>query len=190
MNRLKTNLILSIGLSILLSACLPITPIPGSSSEAMIQTAIAQTQKAEEGRAAAASLYGTDTPEVTLENTDEETPEPEDGEEPNVQPTSSNPWMLQAWCEDHADGCAKYDVYNKTDSWLQVTLRNTETGETGFFTIQSKTMGQITLVSGQYQATFTWWCKGDIRSMTEIMPIGLWKDYFKCPQGHYQRSKK
>jgi hypothetical protein len=189
MNRLKTSLILSIGLAILLSACLPITPIPGSSSEAMIQTAIARTQLAEEGRAAAASLYGTGTPEASTADSGETTPEPEDGEEPEIQPTSSNPWMLQAWCEDH-NGCAKYEVFNKTDSWLQITLRNTETGDTGFFTIQSKTMGQITLIPGQYQATFTWWCKGDIRSMTEIMPIGLWKDYFKCPQGHYQRIKK
>jgi hypothetical protein len=156
----------------------------------MIQTAIAQTQKAEDAKAAAASLYGTGTPENPTDNSAETTPEPEDGVAPVIQPTSSNPWMLQAWCEDHADGCAKYDVYNKTDSWLQITLRNTSTGDTGFFTIQSKQMRQITLIPGQYQATFTWWCKGDIRSMTETMPIGLWKDYFKCPQGHYQRSKK
>ena len=190
MNKLRTCLILFISLSILLSACLPITPIPGSSSEAMIQTAIAQTQMAEKGREAAASLYGTSTTDGTVESTDGETPEPNEGEAPEIQPTSPNPWMLQEWCEDHMTGCAKYDVYNKTDSWLQITLRNTETGATGFFTIQSKTMGQITLIPGQYQATFTWWCKGDIRSMTETMPIGLWKDYFKCPQGHYQRQKK
>lgn len=188
MKRLSQSLILLFGLSIILSACIPITPVPsGLSNEAMIQTAIAQTKVAEAGRAAAASLYGTGTPDGTLETTIT----PEVDSTPDVQPTSENPWTLQAYCEqEHTGGCAKYDVYNKTDSWLQVTLRNTETGETGFFTIRSKDIGRITLMPGQYQATFTWWCKGDIRSMTETMPIGMWKDYFKCPQGHYQRTKK
>ena len=187
MKRLSQSLILLFGLSLILSACIPITPVPsGLSNEAMIQTAIAQTKVAEEDRAAAASLYGTGTPDGTLETT----LAPELTSTPEIQATSENPWMLQAWCEQHKDGCAIYEVHNRTDSWLQVTLRNTETGETGFFTIQSKNIGKITLISGQYQANFTWWCKGDIRSMTEIMPIGLWKDYFKCPQGHYQRSKK
>ena len=179
MKRLSQSLILLFGLSIILSACIPITPVPsGLSNEAMIQTAIAQTKVAEAGRAAAnGTLETTITPEVDST--------------PDVQPTSENPWTLQAYCEqEHTGGCAKYDVYNKTDSWLQVTLRNTETGETGFFTIRSKDIGRITLMPGQYQATFTWWCKGDIRSMTETMPIGMWKDYFKCPQGHYQRTKK
>jgi hypothetical protein len=187
---MKLILILGIGLAILLSACIPITPIPGSSSEAMIQTAIAKTQKAEAGRAAAASLYGTVTPDGTQDGTGDGTLDPETESTPELQPTSANPWMLQSWCEDHATKCAKYEVRNNTDSWLQITLRNTETGATGFFTIRSKTLGQITLIPGQYQATFTWWCKGDIRSMTEVMPIGYWKDYFKCPSGHYKRIKK
>ena len=192
MKRLSQSLILLFGLSLLLSACIPLTPVPsGLSQEAIIQTAIAKTQKAEAGRAAAASLYGTGTPNGTPDETQEALITPEEDSTPQVQATSANPWTLQAWCEEkHTGGCAVYEVNNKTDSWLQVTLRNTETGETGFFTIQSKSTGKITLISGQYQATFTWWCKGDIRSMTETMPIGLWKDYFKCPQGHYQRSKK
>ena len=67
MNRFRNSLILIIGLAILLSSCLPITPIPGSSSEAMIQTAIASTQKAEQAKQAAASLYGTGTPDSDTE---------------------------------------------------------------------------------------------------------------------------
>lgn len=58
-----------------------------------------------------------------------------------VQSSSENPWMLQERCVEHPDDCTKYDVYNQTDSWLQVDLKNTETGDTGFFTIQSKTTG-------------------------------------------------
>jgi hypothetical protein len=162
--------------------------VPGSlSNEAMIQTAIAQTQAAETALAAGASLYGEGT--GTPGSIQEATLTPEATSTPEIQPTSENPWMLQAWCEEHV-GCAKYDVYNKTDSWLQITLQNTKTGDTGFFTIQSNAIRQITLIPGQYQANFTWWCGGEIRSMTEIMPIGLWKDYFKCPQGHYKRVKK
>ena len=103
---------------------------------------------------------------------------------------ADDPWMLQDWCADHPEGCTKYDVHNQTESWVQVDLKNTETGEAGFFTVQSKQMAQITLIPGQYQTTFTWWCDGKTKTKTEIMPIGRWKDYFKCPKGHYLREKK
>ncbi len=37
-----------------------------------------------------------------------------------------NPWMLQSWCAEHENDCVKYDVQNRTDSWLQVELKESE----------------------------------------------------------------
>ena len=174
---LPTTLLLFIGLS----ACVPTTTAPCYSA-ADIQTAVAKTLTAEKGLAAGASFSLTETPEITISPSVTETLEP--------QVTSENPWMLQNWCEDHPDGCVIYDLQNRTKSWLQVELKKADTGVTGFFTVQSKTIGQITLIPGQYNVKYTWWCEGQTRSMTEIKAIGSWRDVFKCPQGFYQRVNK
>jgi hypothetical protein len=109
---------------------------------------------------------------------------------PKAESTKKDPWILQDRCLEHPDDCTKYDVYNQTKSWLQVNLENTETGESGFFTIRKKTTAQITLVPGQYQTTFTWWCDSKEKTTTEIMAVGRWKDFVRCPQGYYKRVKK
>jgi hypothetical protein len=184
-------------LSLCLSACIPFTPVPVNQqvSEAFIKTAVAGTLVAERAREAGASLSYTATPDGTPSA--EETPETEisdgDGEgeeEQEPEPTAENPWMLQNWCLDHADGCIKYDLQNRTDSWLQVELKETETGVTGFFSIRSKTLSQITLIPGQYNVKYTWWCEGEANSFTEVKALGSWIDVFKCPQGFYQRTEK
>jgi hypothetical protein len=181
------------------SACLPLTPVPAQVNEAMIQTAIAQTQKADDARAAAEGLYVTFTPDGTLdEGTPDGTPDgtlegsPAPGETsvPEVEPTLENPWMLQSWCADHMEGCVIYEVQNRTDSWLQVELKKTDTGVTRFFTVMTKTIGYITLIPGQYTVNYNWWCEGKGGSLVVIKAIGSWRDVFKCPQGFYKRVNK
>ncbi len=184
-------------LSLSLSACIPFTPVPANQqvSEAYIKTAVAGTLVAERAREAGASLSNTATPDGTpsLEETQEIEAAEEEGEESEdqaPQPTPENPWVLQNWCLDHAEGCIKYDVQNRTDSWLQIELKETETGVTGFFSIRSKTTNQITLIPGQYSVKYTWWCDGEVNSLSEIKALGSWIDVFKCPQGYYQRINK
>lgn len=182
----------------LASACLPLTPMPSNQvSEAYIQTAVASTLAAERALAAGAALSAdytpgsTPSPEGTPGTPDgEPTPEAEEtGEAGEPEPTSENPWMLQSWCADHV-GCVYYDVSNRTDSWLQIELKESETGVTGFFTVRSKTIGRITLIPGHYQVKYTWWCDGEIGTLTENKAVGSWVDVFKCPQGYYQRLNK
>jgi len=184
-------------LSLCLSACIPFTPVPANQqvSEAYIKTAVAGTLVAERAREAGAGLSYTATPDGTPSS--EETQEievaeevGEESEDQAPQPTPENPWILQNWCLDHAEGCIKYDVQNRTDSWLQIELKETETGVTGFFTIRTKTNNQITLIPGQYTVKYTWWCDGEVSSLTEIKALGSWIDVFKCPQGYYQRINK
>ncbi len=187
-------LLLLIGLvSGVLTACLPLTPVAnGQVSEAYIQTAVASTLAAERAREAGGALSFTSTPEGTP--AEEGTPGAEEGEETpeasDPEPTLENPWMLQSWCEDHMDGCVKYDLSNRTDSWLQIELKESETGVTGFFTVRSKTTGQITLIPGYYQVKYTWWCDGEVETLIVNKAIGSWIDVFKCPQGFYQRLNK
>ena len=130
---MKKNTILIIVLvitSICLSGCLPLnpTPISQSASESMIKTAVASTLAAEKAREAGAQLSYTATPDSGTPEADQ-TPESgesteveeEDGEDPagDPAPTLANPWMLQSWCADHV-GCTKYEIQNRTESWLQV----------------------------------------------------------------------
>jgi hypothetical protein len=193
---MKRGLILTIlivTLSAFLSACVPLTPVPGPVSEAYIQTAVAKTLIAERGLAAGAALYedGTPgTPGVDSEGTPSPGETQEDPGNEDPQPTPENPWMLQSWCEDHPSGCVKYDVQNRTDSWLQVELKKSDTGITGFFTVRSKTMSQITLIPGQYRVKYTWWCDGKDKTLDEVKSIGAHRDIFKCPQGFYDRISK
>jgi hypothetical protein len=183
-------------LAILLSACVPYNqPVQNQVSEAYIQTAVASTLMAERGLAAGAALSvdattedGTPTTGTPGTPQAEETPDPT--EETDPEPTLEDPWMLQSWCKDHMDGCVFYDLNNRTDSWLQVELRESETGVTGFFSIKSKTMGRITMIPGYYQVKYTWWCSGESKSLIENKGIGSWIDEFKCPQGFYRRINK
>lgn len=184
-------------LSLCLSACVPLNPNPANQqvSEAFIQTAVASTLIAERAKEAGASLSYTATPDGTpaaegTQNAEEGVEEVEVSDPEDSQPTPENPWMLQSWCEDHPDGCVKYDLNNRTDSWLQVELKESDTGVTGFFSIRSKTVSQITLIPGQYTVKYTWWCDGEASSFSEVKGLGSWIDVFKCPQGFYQKLPK
>ena len=188
MKRLSLVLPITLLLSIYLSSCGPINPVSGSWADAFIQTAVAGTLAVERGLVPEEPPSVTETPEITTTPSTTETTETTEILEP--QPTSENPWMLQNWCDDHAGGCVIYDLQNRTDSWLQVELKKTDTGVTGFFTVRSKTTGQITLIPGQYNVKYTWWCDGKGKSLTEIKAIGSWRDVFKCPQGFYKRVNK
>jgi hypothetical protein len=176
-----------VSLVVFLSGCVPIAPAPANQqvSEAYIQTAVAGTLAADRAKEAGASLSYTSTPEGT-QATEETLENGEEAETQDPQPTSENPWMLQSWCVDHT-GCVKYEVRNRTDSWLQVELKESDTGVTGFFSIRSKTTNQITLIPGQYSVKYTWWCDGEASSFSVIKSLGSWIDVFKCPQGYYQQ---
>jgi uncharacterized repeat protein (TIGR02543 family) len=117
------------------------------------------------------------------------TPTPENTPIPEIEPTSENPWILQKSCETQT-GCVVYEVRNKTDDWLQVSLTNTATGDSGFFSVAKRTTGYITLKPGQYQAQYTWWCKGKAGGMTVTWAAGLWIDIFECPEGYKGSIKK
>jgi hypothetical protein len=168
-------------------------------SEAYIQTAVALTLEAElvaaTAREAGAALSYTQTPgdgtptTPSPDTTDDSSGDSGSRETEEPAPTSENPWMLQSWCLDHA-GCMKYDISNRTDSWLQIELKESDTGVTGFFTVRSKTIGQITLIPGQYRVKYTWWCDGTASSYSEVKALGSWIDVFKCPQGFYQKLNK
>ncbi len=197
MKRVLLVFSITIIFTLCLSACIPLTPVPVNQqvSEAYIKTAVAGTLVAERAREAGASLSYTATPDGTPSDEETQVTEAAEGngeadEVQDPQPTSENPWMLQIWCADHADGCVKYDVQNRTDSWLQVELKKTDTGVTGFFSIRSKTTSQITLIPGQYNVKYTWWCEGEVNSFTIVKPLGSWIDVFKCPQGFYQKVNK
>lgn len=199
MKKIPITFSIIIILSLCLTACIPFTPVPANQpvSEAFIKTAVAGTLIAERGKEAGASLSYTATPEGTLDpEAAQETQETEEGEgtddeeEQDPQPTPDNPWMLQSWCADHEDDCVKYDVQNRTDSWLQVELKETDTGVTGFFSIKKRSLSEITLIPGKYTVKYTWWCEGDPNSLTVIKALGSWIDVFKCPQGFYQKVNK
>ncbi len=186
-----------ITLSLWITACVPLNPagVNQQVSDAYIKTAVASTLVAERAKEAGASLSFTATPDATLAA--EETLEAEgvegdvnDNEAEDTQPTLENPWMLQSWCLDHMDGCVEYNLQNQTDSWLQVEIKELETGVTRFFTIRSKTTSQITLIPGQYSVNYTWWCKGDTKSMQTVKSLGSWIDVYKCPQGFYKKISK
>ena len=192
--------ILALTLSILLSSCLPgVGSGQSQISEAYIQTAVALTLEAElvaaTAREAGAALSYTETPgdgtptTPAPETTDDSSGDQGSRETEEPAPTLENPWMLQSWCLDHI-GCMKYDISNRTDSWLQIELKESDTGVTGFFTVRSKTIGQITLIPGQYRVKYTWWCDGTASSYSEVKALGSWVDVFKCPQGFYQKINK
>lgn len=193
----RESLIFSIiiTLSLCLSACIPINPAPVNQqvSDAYIKTAVASTLVAERAKEAGASLSFTATPDSTLEAEGTQETDDGDGEENETvdpQPTPENPWMLQNWCLDFPNRCVKYDVQNKTDSWLQIELKESDTGVTGFFTVRSKTVSKITLIPGQYSVRYTWWCDGEVNSSSVVKSLGSWMDIFTCPQGFYQRVEK
>jgi hypothetical protein len=184
-----------------LTACLPLTPVAGNQqvSEAYIQTAVASTLAAERALAAGAEL-SVDLTQSGTPSKDETPGTPgadttpdmeEDGQETqDPEPTPEYPWMLQSYCVDFPDKCVYYGLNNRTDSWLQVELKETDTGVTGFFSIRSKTYAQIQLIPGQYQVKYTWWCDGDASSFSEVKGIGSYIDDFKCPGGWYQKRSK
>jgi len=186
-----------ITLSLCLSACIPLNPAPANQqvSEAYIKTAVASTLVAERAKEAGASLSFTATPDGTpaaeeTQETEVVETEGEESESEDPQPTPENPWMLQSWCVDHANDCVKYDLRNRTDSWLQIELKESDTGVTGFFSIRKKTISQITLIPGQYTVKYTWWCDGKASSLTVVKSLGSWIDVFKCPQGFYEKVIK
>ena len=197
MKRVSFIFSIIITLTLCLSACVPLNPAPANQqvSEAYIKTAVASTLVAERAKEAGASLSFTATPEGTLaaegtQETEDTEGDGEDNEIEDPQPTSANPWMLQSWCLDHPTSCVKYDVQNRTDSWLQIELKESATGVTGFFTVRSKTVSQITLIPGQYNVRYTWWCDEEVKSSSVVKSLGEWMDIFTCPQGFYQRVEK
>ena len=194
MKRVPITFLIIIILSLCLTACIPFTPVPANQqvSEAFIKTAVAGTLTAERAKEAGASLSYTATPDGTpaaeeTQETEIVEGEGEEGEDQDPQPTPDNPWMLQSWCSEYEKDCVKYSVQNRTDSWLQVELKESDTGVTGFFSIRSKTFSQITLIPGEYTVKYTWWCDGDPSSFTDLKSLGSWTDVFKCPQGFYQK---
>jgi len=177
-------------LSLCLSACVPLNPAPVNQqvSDAYIKTAVASTLVAERAKEAGASLSFTSTPDGTLatDGTQETEDAEGDGDENDTedpQPTPENPWMLQSWCLDHPSHCVKYAIQNKTDSWLQIELKESATGVTGFFSVRSKSISKITLIPGQYAVKYTWWCDGEVYSSSVVKSLGSWVDIFTCPQG-------
>ncbi len=197
MKRVPIIFTIIITLSLCISACVPLNPAPVNQqvSEAYIKTAVASTLVAERAKEAGASLSFTATPDGTLsaDETQEATDvegEGEESESEEPQPTPENPWMLQNWCLEFPDRCVKYEVQNQTDSWLQIELKETDTGVTGFFSIRSKTFAQLTLIPGQYKVKYTWWCDEEASSFSVIKSLGSWKDMFRCPEGFYQRVDK
>ncbi|OQY29026.1 MAG: hypothetical protein B6I38_08635 [Anaerolineaceae bacterium 4572_5.1] len=95
-----------------------------------------------------------------------------------------DPWVLQPWCLEHA-GCGKYGLRNRTDYWLQVYLTKTDSGETGFFTVRPNDNAYITLIPGQYESTYVWWCSGEMETWTTVWPANqYWTDVFRCPGGY------
>lgn len=191
-------LMIAILISGLLAGCLPLTQIPSNQvSEAYIQTAVASTLAVERARAAGAELSLTATPEGTPAEDGTAQAEGEEGageeaeaDTEDPEPTLENPWMLQSYCVDHPDKCVYYGLNNRTDSWLQIELKETDTGVTGFFSVRSKTYAQIELIPGQYKVKYTWWCEGKASSLAEVKGIGSYIDAFKCPQGWYERQSK
>jgi hypothetical protein len=174
-----------------LSACIPLNPpVQNQVSEAFIETAVASTLVAERAKEAGAALSISETQEDDLTETPQvdETLELEDTLEP--QPTLENPWMLQSWCENHPNDCLKYGIRNTTDSWLQIELKKSDTGVTGFFTVRNKTTSQITLIPGQYSVKYTWWCDEEAKSLTTVKSLGSWIDIFDCPQGFIKSENK
>jgi len=196
MKRVSIIFSIIIALSLCLSACDQLNPAPANQqvSDAYIKTAVASTLVAERAKEAGASLSYTATPEGTLtaEGTQETDVDgdTEDNGTDDPQPTPANPWMLQSWCLDHPTHCVKYDVQNKTDSWLQIELKESATGVTGFFTVRTKTIGKITLIPGQYSVKFTWWCNEEVYSSSVVKSLGSWMDVFTCPEGFYQKVNK
>ena len=197
MKRVANTLVVVFVLSMFLSACLPVAQATiHPLSEAQIKTAVAGTLTVERALAAGEILSIIETPGEDAQTTPEangtpetdETQAADESQEP--QPTLANPWMLQSWCEEHMSRCVYYDVQNRTDSWLQIELKERDTGVTGFFTIKSKTTNKITLIPGQYSVKYTWWCGTKVGSLTVTKSIGSWIDVFKCPQGYYQRLDK
>jgi len=197
MKRVSLIFSIIITLTLFLSACVPINPSQANQqvSEAYIQTAVASTLVAERAKLAGASLSFTSTPDGTL--APEETPETgdveaetEDDEIDDPEPTLEYPWMLQNWCLEHMSGCVEYNLQNRTDSWLQVEIKELETGVTRFFTIRSQTTGEITLIPRQYSVRYTWWCSGNAKSLSIVKSLGSWIDVFKCPQGFHQKISK
>jgi len=201
MKRVPLAFSIIIVLSICFSACIPLTQTPANQqvSEAYIKTAVASTLAAERAKEAGASLSFTATPEGTpgpdeteVIGEDEGTQEGEIEEESadDAQPTPENPWMLQTWCAENEQDCVKYDLQNRTDDWLQIELKESETGVTGFFSVRKRSIRQITLIPGKYNVKYTWWCDGEPSSLSLVKSLGSWIDVFKCPQGFYQKLNK
>jgi hypothetical protein len=191
MNKKISLIVLVAILSFGLSSCVPLTPpAQNQVSEAYIQTAVASTMVAERAKEAGAALSLSETQEDDLTETPEGemTEVPEETQEP--QPTVENPWLLQSWCLEHIVDCEKYGVHNTTDSWLQIELKKSDTGVTGFFSVQKKTMSQITLIPGQYSVKYTWWCDGEAASLSVVKSLGSWIDVFDCPKGFIKRMNK
>lgn len=95
----------------------------------------------------------------------------------------ADPWTLQPWCLQHV-GCGQYKIRNRTDSWVQIYLTRGDTLETGFFTIAPGSNNAITLIPWLYQATYVYWCNGEMQTLTTLWNIsGNWTDIFRCPGG-------
>jgi hypothetical protein len=162
--------------------------------EAQASTAIFETSVAkaltEQAPPPTATFTSTPVPTDTPSSTD--TPLPTDTPEPTETPlysatptTDPHPWVMQDWCLEHV-GCGKYAVVNQTDSWLQLTAKELETGYAEFFSIRKSTTGYITLRPGKYRVEFRYWCNNKKDTYTVVWPLsGMWTDYFKCPGGYH-----
>jgi len=197
MSKPQAFLIASILISGFLVGCLALTPAASSQvSDAYIQTAVASTLAVERAREAGAELSFTPTPDGTpasedgTPETDGEPGDSQEGDAGDPEPTLENPWMLQSYCVEFPDKCVFYGLNNRTDSWLQIELKETDTGVTGFFSVRSKTYAEIQLIPGQYKVKYTWWCEGSASSFSDVKGIGSYIDAFKCPQGWYARQSK
>jgi hypothetical protein len=142
------------------------------------------TLTAEKGLEAGAILSTTSTPggDTSLTPSAEETTTPEETSDPeNPQETPANPWVLQSWCLDHPGGCMEYKVHNKTEDWLQIEIKEEDTGVTGFFTVRTQTLGKITLIPAVYHVKYTYWCGGEATGYSEVKGFGAAPEVFNCP---------
>jgi hypothetical protein len=121
---------------------------------------VAKTETAEFQAALAIEMTNqaptlTFTPDVTI--TPAYTNTPTYTETPAPEPTSDNPWMMQAYCET-SNKCMKVRVENKTSDWAQITLTDSE-GFAKFFTVAPHKQAYITLMKGSYRYIYNF-CDG------------------------------
>lgn len=129
--------------------------------EALLETAIFETQVIRQMTAMAPTATHTPTPTLTF------TPSPTYTE--TIEPVVKSPWALQDECSPYnSEFCIKYTInhtvegglygHRKTVGSLHVSLKNTSTGEEGYFVVGHGTTATILLVPGMYRASYYMEC--------------------------------